>query len=82
MAARFCFCVEDIDSRDAQRFSGADQVGSRDHYCSADGAEIIDLQFGGSGIARAVAEVIFDGVPGGFVGDGSSDAAVEHAVAN
>ena len=82
IAASFFSLVENIDARNAQRLPGAYQVCPGDHFLPHDRAEIIHLQLRGGRFADAVAEMVFDRVPGGFIRDGRGDAAVQHAAAS
>ena len=72
--------VEDVHAGDAQLLAGADQEGAGDDFLAGDGAEVVDLQLRSGGAALAVAVMTLDGVPGGFIGDGGGNAAVQDAV--
>lgn len=71
--------VEDIDAGDAERFSGAHQISSGDCFLARERTQIVDLQLSG-GAVRRLAEMMLDGVPGGFIGDSCGDASVQDSI--
>ena len=70
--------VEHVDTSHAQGSARVDQIGLRQNLGPGDRPQVVDLQFRG-GRGTAFAEVVDDGVPHGFIGDGGHHSAVQHA---